>query len=165
MAVLYSQTNMNSIANLLPQLHKDFPDITFIPGDSFFWSPKERKITYTTHQDIAEHGVWALLHELSHATLGHEHYDTDYELIKLELTAWQHARRIGKKYNVSIDGEHIQDCLDTYRDWLHKRATCPNCNVVSLQRSDNLYQCFNCKTTWSVPRSPLCRVTRRVITT
>ena len=154
---------MNSISNILPTLKRDFPDITFQSGDSFFWSPRDKRITYTTHQDIAEHGVWALLHEVSHAVLGHAQYQNDFELIKLESSAWQHAKRLGKNYNVSIDGEHIQDCLDTYRDWLHKRATCPTCGVVSIQRSDRLYQCFNCQTTWSVPRSPLCRVTRRVI--
>lgn len=156
---------MNSINNILPELQKDFPDITFKNGDSFLWSPRERKISYTTHQDVAEHGVWALLHEVSHAALGHVHYDNDFELLKLESTAWQYAKKLGKKYNVSIDGEHIQDCLDTYRDWLHKRAKCPNCEVISLQRTDKLYQCFNCKTTWSVPNSPLCRVTRRVVAT
>jgi len=154
---------MNSISNILPALKKDYPDITFINGESFFWSPREKKITYTTHQDIAEHGVWALLHEVSHAALGHTAYENDFELLKLEAATWQYAKRIGKKYSISIDGEHIQDCLDTYRDWLHTRAKCPACSVVSLQRSDGLYQCFNCKTTWSVPRSPLCRVTRRVI--
>lgn len=154
---------MNSISNILPVLIKDFPGITFENGDSFFWSPREQRVTYTTHQDVAEHGIWALLHEVSHAALGHTDYKNDFELIKLESTAWQHAKRLGKKYGISIDAEHIQDCLDTYRDWLHKRATCPTCGVVSLQRSDSLYQCFNCQTTWSVPRSPLCRVTRRVV--
>ena len=156
---------MNSIANILPTLKKDFPDITFKNGDSFYWSPRERRITYTTHQDVAEHGVWALLHEVAHASLGHEHYSNDFELLKLETTAWQQAKRLGKQYSIDIDGEHIQDCLDTYRDWLHKRAQCPQCSVVSIQRHDGLYQCFNCKTTWRVPKSPLCRVTRQIIKT
>lgn len=156
---------MNSIDNILPALKQDYPDITFKNGELFFWSPRERKITYTTHQTVAEHGVWALLHEVAHAALDHTHYNHDFELLKLESTAWQYAKRLGKRYGVDIDSEHIQDCLDTYRDWLHTRAKCPKCSVVSLQRSDSLYQCFNCKTTWSVPRSPLCRVTRRVVKT
>ena len=155
---------MNSIANILPTIKKDFPSITFTNGEAFLWSPNESKITYTTHQDVAEHGVWALLHEVGHAALGHKQYKNDFELLKLESAAWQYAKKLGKKYEISIDSEHIQDCLDTYRDWLHKRAKCPTCSVVSLQRTDRLYQCFNCKTTWSVPKSPLCRVTRRVVT-
>lgn len=154
---------MNSITNILPALKKDFPAIIFANGESFLWSPREQKVTYTTHQDIAEHGVWALLHEVSHAALDHKHYNNDFELLKLESAAWQHAKRLGKNYGVSIDSEHIQDCLDTYRDWLHKRSKCPNCNVVSLQRTDKLYQCFNCRTSWTVPNSPLCRVTRRIV--
>lgn len=154
---------MNTISSILPSLVNDFPEINFVSGESFLWSPREQKITYRSNQEVAEHGVWALLHEVSHAVLEHHQYKSDFELIKLESAAWQHAKLLGKQYGVDIDSEHIQDCLDTYRDWLHKRAQCPNCGVVSLQRTDKLYQCFNCKTTWSVPKSPLCRVTRRVV--
>jgi hypothetical protein len=154
---------MNSIDNILPALKRDFPHIDFQPGESFSWSPTENKIFYTTHQTIAEHGVWALLHELAHATLKHQNYGNDFELLKLESKTWQRAKTLGKKYGINIDGEHIQDCLDTYRDWLHNRSKCPRCKVVSLQLSDGTYQCFNCKTTWRVPKSPLSKVTRRVI--
>jgi hypothetical protein len=154
---------MNSINNLLPILEKDFPDIEFIPGEVFYWSPRENKITYTTHQANADHGVWALLHELAHATLGHEHYENDFELVRLESATWQQARILAKKYGISINSDHIQDCLDTYRDWLYSRAKCPECSVVSIQRTDGLYQCFNCKTTWKVSKSPLCRANRQVV--
>jgi len=165
MVALFTRNSImnNSIVNILPQLKTDFPDITFIQGDSFFWTPSERKITYTSHQDVAEHGVWSLLHEVSHAQLGHKTYENDFELLKIEASAWQTAKKLGKKYAINIDLEHIQDCLDTYRDWLHKRASCPSCSVVSIQRNDGVYQCFNCLTTWKVPRSPLCRVTKKVL--
>ncbi|HUD03662.1 MAG TPA: hypothetical protein VMR51_02640 [Patescibacteria group bacterium] len=141
---------MNSINNLLPILIRDFPDIKFQSGENFSWSPKERKIIYTTHQSVAEHGVWALLHEVAHASLGHINYHNDFDLLKLETRTWRQAKILGKKYDINIDNEHIQDCLDTYRDWLHSRAKCPKCGVVSLQRNDGLYQCFNCKNTWKV---------------
>jgi hypothetical protein len=154
---------MNSISNILPKIKQDYPEINFQQGDSFFWTPKDKKITYATHQDIAEHGVWSLLHEVSHAQLEHKTYENDFELLKIESSAWQTAKKIGKKYGVNIDLEHIQDCLDTYRDWLHHRASCPNCDVVTIQRDDGMYQCFNCRTAWKVPKSPLCRVTKRVI--
>lgn len=145
--------SMNSISNLLPILKKDFPDISFEPGESFSWSPRDNRVYYTTHHSNADHGVWALLHELAHATLGHNVYNSDFDLLKLESITWQQAKNIAKKYGVTINSEHIQDCLDTYRDWLHCRAICPNCTLVSLQRSDGLYQCFNCKTVWKVPKS------------
>lgn len=146
---------MNSVSNLLPILRKDFPDIIFEAGETFFWSPRENKITYTTHQSVAEHGVWALLHEVAHAKLGHSNYKNDFELLKLESHTWQKARSLGKKYGVSIDSEHIQDCLDTYRDWLHNRARCSNCGVVTMQRPDGKYQCFNCQNTWQLPKTAL----------
>ncbi len=151
---------MNSISNILPKVRLDFPHLRFEPGDTFRWTPKQNLITYTSHQDNAEHGVWALLHEIAHAELGHVSYKGDFDLLQLEVTAWHHAHKLAKKYGISIDKEHVQDCLDTYRDWLHTRASCPVCNVVSLQRSDGLYQCFNCRSRWRVPRSPLCRVSR-----
>lgn len=155
---------MNSVLNLLPILKKDYPDIKFKSGENFSWSPKDKIIFYTTHHIKAEQGVWSLLHELAHATLGHIEYDNDFDLLKLESNTWQRACQIGNHYNIKIDDDHIQDCLDTYRDWLYKRSKCPKCGVVSLQRKDHIYQCFNCKTTWRVPRSPQHRITRRVLT-
>ena len=112
-----------------------------------------------------EHGVWALLHEIAHAQLEHKKYGTDFSLLKLETQAWSLAKQISIRYNVTIDEDYVQDCLDTYRDWLHKRAKCPTCGVVSLQRKDLIYQCFNCSTNWQVPRSPLCQVSRRIVKT
>jgi hypothetical protein len=154
---------MNSIDNLLPLIKNDFPDIQFVPGQDFHWSPRDNKITYTTHQAVAEHGVWALLHELAHATLGHFEYENDFELLKIENLAWQQAKYLAKKYHVSINSDHIQDCLDTYRDWLHNRSSCPICGVVSLQGPDKLYKCFNCKTKWKVPPSVLSKTSKKII--
>ena len=154
---------MNSIDNLLPLLKRDFPDLSFVPGEDFHWSPKYSRITYTTHQTVADHGVWALLHELAHAILGHIQYDNDFDLLKLESMTWQQAKILAKRYGIVISTEHVQDCLDTYRDWLHNRARCPQCDVVSFQRSDKLYQCFNCKTVWKVPRSPLSKTSRQIV--
>jgi hypothetical protein len=154
---------MNSVANLLPILEKDYPDIKFIPGKTFAWSPRKGVIMYTSHQANSDHGVWALLHEVAHATLKHKDCNNDFDLLKLERTTWEQACEIGKKYGISIDNEHIQDCLDTYRDWLHDRASCPNCKVVSLQRQDGLYKCFNCKTAWQVSNSRRSLITRKTI--
>lgn len=154
---------MNSIQNILPTVKKDYKNIKFIAGETFLWSPKKQTITYTTHQIDAQHGVWALIHELAHAELSHNSYKSDFDLLKLESKAWEQAKYIAKRYDIKIDNDHIQDCLDTYRDWLHKRACCPNCSVVTVQRKDRIYQCFNCQTTWKVPSSPMCRVTRRVV--
>lgn len=148
------------VASLLPSIKADYPSIKFKKGDNFAWSPVELLITYNEDDTNEQHAVWALLHEVAHADLGHKHYQSDVSLLKLEVNAWVRAKEIAKNYSVIIDEEHIQDCLDTYRDWLHKRASCPECNVVSLQQSNGVYKCFNCQSQWKVPSSPLCRVIR-----
>ena len=146
---------------LLSKLKTDYPDIGFIKGEKFFWSPKDQAVTYaggSTQPDISQ---WSLLHEVSHGVLGHKNYYTDFELVQLEVAAWQHARKISKKYGIKIDAEHVEDCLDTYRDWLHMRATCPTCRTVSTEKDPNTYECFNCHTNWHVSNSRFCRPYRR----
>ena len=146
---------------LLERLRFDYPKISFIQGDTFFWSPKNQSVTYSpgsTQPDIAK---WSLLHEVSHGILEHKSYKSDFELMQLEVEAWQHAKTLAKKYDIKIDPEHIQDCLDTYRDWLHMRATCPTCKTVSTQKNPSTYECFNCHTIWRVSGSRFCRPYRR----
>ena len=154
---------MLSIQSILPELKKDYPQVSFKAGEAFVWSPSNKQITYTTHQINAEHGAWAILHELAHYELEHTKYSTDFELLKMEAAAWTRAKKIAKKYNVKIDNDHIQDCLDTYRDWLHTKAKCPNCQVISTQRKDLHYQCFNCNAVWTVPKSPLCKIKKQIV--
>lgn len=147
--------------SLLKSLRQDYPDIQFIEGNSFYWSPRDKSVTYaslSTQPDIAK---WSLLHEVSHGILGHTDYQSDFELTQLEVAAWQQARKLGKKYGVTIDPEHIQDCLDTYRDWLHRRSTCPTCSLVSIQTDPHTYRCLNCKAVWRVSNSRFCRPYRK----
>lgn len=146
---------------LLDRLKSDFPQITFVQGDSFYWSPKNQSVTYTPGSTMPDVAKWSLLHEVSHGILGHKNYFSDFELMQLEVAAWQYARGLAKKYDVKIDPEHIQDCLDTYRDWLHLRATCPTCGTVSAQKDPSTYQCFNCRSVWNVSNSRFCRPYRR----
>lgn len=147
--------------DLLKRLEHDYPDLTFVQGESFYWSPKDQIVTYAPHSTQPDVSTWSLLHEVSHGILGHSRYETDFELVKLEVEAWQHARKLGDTYQIKIDPEHIQDCLDTYRDWLHRRSTCPTCGTVSTQEDAKTYRCFNCKSTWHVSNSRFCRPYRR----
>ncbi len=106
--------------------------------------------------------MWSLLHETGHALLGHHSYKADFELLKLELAAWERARQIGQEVDVDIDENHIQDCLDTYRDWLYKRSICPSCGTKCLQQDDfTHYSCFNCRAVWRVSASRFARSYRR----
>lgn len=140
-----SKTSRNFIA----KLRQDFPEFSFKPGAQDHWSPRTGTITYKSDMPMRDL-QFSMLHELAHALLGHTNYHNDFELIKLESAAWELAAEIGKKYGVKIDDEHIQNCLDTYRDWLHARSTCPTCDMNVLQKDPHHYRCFNCGTEWSV---------------
>lgn len=135
----------------------DHQQFSFAPGQTFKWSPQTNTIYYDTAEDDR---LWSLLHELAHALLGHESIKSDVELIKAERSAWDKALLLASDYGVTIDTNYIEDCLDTYRDWLKKRATCPACATVSLQGEDGAYVCHNCYEEWRVPASPNCRVLR-----
>lgn len=147
----------------IKQVSADYPSIEFREGDNFVWSPNFNAITYDKDQLTNESGFWALIHELAHFELGHKSYKSDFQLLQMEAAAWSRAKTIAARYNLEIEEDHIQDCLDTYRDWLHSRAKCPKCSVVTTQKKDLSYNCFNCNTTWKVPKSPLCRVSKKII--
>lgn len=132
------------------------PGITFIAGDSLHWSPENQTITFRASSSDPEN-LWGLIHECGHAKLQHESYASDMELLQLEVAAWDEAERLAVSIDENIDTEHIQDCLDTYRDWLHQRSTCPRCGVVTFQENPNTYHCFNCNKAWIVSSSRFCR--------
>lgn len=147
---------------MLNKLRTDFPDIKFVQGDAFYWSPKDNSVTYSQGSTQPSIARWSLLHEVSHGILKHTDYKSDFELMQLEVEAWHYAKGLAKRYGFRIDPEHIQDCLDTYRDWLHRRSTCPTCGTVSIQKDPKTYQCFNCQATWHVSSSRFCRPYRRL---
>lgn len=142
---------------IVSKLKYIIPDINFVAGNSFSWSPSKKTISYPASAKSKEAASWSLLHETGHASLKHTTYDTDLELLLMEVAAWQEAQTIGLRVGVTIDEDHIQNCLDTYRDWLHRRSTCPRCGVVSLQISRGGYSCHNCSMKWHVSSSRFCR--------
>lgn len=145
---------------LLKKLREDYPHLSFVEDKHFCWSPKNQTIMYSYASDDIV-GAWSLLHEVSHASLKHSRYNSDFELLHLEATAWHKASELAQKYGYDILSDHIQDCLDTYRDWLHQRSTCPLCGTTSLQESSRKYRCHNCDTSWNVSSSRFCRPYRR----
>jgi hypothetical protein len=132
----------------ISKLQASFPHLKFTAGSQFYWSPETQEIFYNIAAD-GQKSVWSLLHETGHALLGHATYKADMELLRLEV-------------GLQINEEHIQDCLDTYRDWLYKRSICPSCNTKCLQQGDFVhYRCFNCHTTWRVSSNRFVRTYRR----
>lgn len=147
---------------LLRKLQSEHSGLIFSEGDHFFWSPKTNTVTYSFAKEHDKQEI-TLLHELSHALLDHSSFETDFELLLLEVAAWDKAQELGRHYEVDIPESHIESCLDTYRDWLHLRSTCPTCTCNAIQsKTTRAYNCSNCNTNWTVSESRLCRSYRKV---
>lgn len=145
--------------SLILQLRRDYPALKFIEGNSLCWSPSKMEIYYDPLAGIT--GAYGVLHEIGHACLSHASYDSDTDLLTKEVLAWDEAIKLAKKYCLTIDETHIQDCLDTYREWLYKRSSCPSCGAKGLQKSPKTYSCLNCEDIWQVSKSRFCRPYRQ----
>ncbi len=148
------------VNNIVTKLNTIYPNLKFTSSNSYYWSPETKEIFYKKglYDDIHQ---WSVLHEAGHALLNHTNYNLDFQLLAIEIEAWEKAKEIANNIGLSISNDHIQDCLDTYRDWLHRRSICPKCSNKSFQqRNRNYYRCFNCHTRWRVSSSRFCRTYR-----
>ncbi len=160
--VIPAKAGIQTKKDFINQLRSDFPQFKFKAGSQDHWSPKNSTITYKKNEPL-EKLQYGVLHELAHALLDHNNYHSDFELLKLESQAWELAAKTGGKYGVKINNDHIQNCLDTYRDWLHARSRCPHCGMNVLQKDLHHYHCFNCQTQWSVTSGRFVRPYRRTV--
>lgn len=147
MAVMTLSKTRNVMEAFIKILEQDFPSITFLPGDSPCWKPRRKEIFYAMLDDV-ERAKWSVLHEMGHALLGHDTYKSEIELLRKETQAWQKAEELARSYGILISQDHIQTCIDSYRDWLHTHSSCPKCHTHGLQLCDNDYICSNCQQTW-----------------
>lgn len=148
---------MPSTTSLAARLSGDFPQFQFAPDKEFRWSPVEKTVFFDQFSDDPA----SLLHELSHALLGHTDYFKDIQLIGMERDAWSHASdKLCPAYGVRVTDEEIQDALDTYRDWLHARSTCPTCTATGIQAKIHTYRCIACGAKWSVNDARVCALRR-----
>ena len=148
---------MPSTHSLLPKLEKAYPQLIFSPGERFAWSPDVRTVFYDT-EDLENAGL--LLHELAHGLLDHHDYSKDVELVAMESQAWDKAIEIAPLYDIEINNETVQDTLDTYREWLHARSTCPSCEATGYQSGKNEYTCVACSHMWRVNEARICALRR-----
>ena len=126
---------------LLDRLKVDFPDFKFREGRKYAFLPP-RTIVLGPKEPCTD---LLLLHEVSHAILKHRDFKTDVERLKMEVSAWEKARELAKTYSVTIDEDVIQEELDTYRDWLHKKSRCPRCGLTRFETPDGQYHCPKCE--------------------
>ena len=152
----------NKKNRLLDRLRVDNPAIQFIASDHFSWSAETRSICYSSTDETTDSFEYSLIHELAHSLLKHTIFRNDIELIGMERDAWDTAVAHGERYGVTIPTEHIEKCMDSYRDWLHARSLCPHCHQCGVQVAKTSYRCIFCDSAWRVPESRLCRVQRRV---
>lgn len=148
---------------LLQQITSDYPGISFVLSKKTWWDPETQTVYYKKITTVE--AFWSLFHELGHMSAKHSTYRDDLELIKLEAEAWDYAKAISNTYETEIDQDYIEDCVDSYRDWLHKRSRCPGCKQTGIQKSSSVYMCLNCRREWSVTQSRFCRSYRKTKTT
>jgi hypothetical protein len=141
----------------LSRLKSNYPEINFVASDDFSWEPASSTVYY--RPDVPESNSF-LLHEISHSILGHNTYKSDIELLKMERDAWEKAKSIAKEYEVTVSDDLIEDALDSYRDWLHARSTCPSCNATGMQVKNRQYRCLACNNEWRVNEARNCRLMR-----
>ena len=148
---------MPLMPSLIHKLEADFPAITFTEAEHFSWTAEDHTVLYDPSQDDADQ---LLLHEVSHGLLDHKEYRRDVELITMETAAWERAKELATPYAVELSEALIQDNLDTYRDWLHARSSCPDCTATGYQTDASTYACPACSHTWRVNEARICQLRR-----
>lgn len=139
---------MPKISWLVNKLQSDYPQFSFQEDDHDHWSYTDQTIYYDPNQADS---LALILHELAHALLGHRSFVQDIELITIERQAWQHAKaELAPKYDIDIDDDLVETALDSYRDWIHTKSACPNCDQTGLQVDKSTYQCLTCQNKWRV---------------
>lgn len=156
-------TIMPSTRLIISQLKINYPSLSFVSSDHFRWSAA----TGTIYFNANSHNMEAFcLHELSHAILEHTDYSRDIDLLKLERDAWEYAAdTLASLYNASIPESLVQESLDTYRNWLHTRSSCPICQATGVQINKHTYKCLACTQNWTVNEARLCSIRRHIVKT
>lgn len=140
------------IANKLRAL---YPSIELRESEDFSWRPLENTVDYIEGGDYND-----LLHEFGHALLNHREYQRDIELIQMESAAWRKAEEIATELGLEVDDDYREQHIETYRDWLHARSTCPNCTETGVEISRHLYHCLACDSNWRVNDARRCQLRR-----
>lgn len=152
---------MPKVESLVNRLSLDHPSISFQAGDCFKWSPSTQTIVFDPNTTSA---TLLLLHEVAHMLLEHNDYKFDIELLKREVEAWDLVKTaLSAKYNVKFNSNLVEDIIDSYRDWLHSRSLCPNCQSIGSQIATKTYYCSQCGHKWRVNSAKFSELRRHLI--
>ena len=125
-------------------LQRDFPNFAFKASSRFRFHPP--KTIYYNLKTSPNSFSLQLLHELGHALSNHKNYTVDIERLKMEREAWEKVRPLCNIYHIPYDSDFVENALDTYRDWLHKKSLCKTCGLTRAQSPDGRYHCPQCET-------------------
>lgn len=156
------------LTSLVETLERDYPALSFVASDDFYWSPDNHAVHY--RRDSSVRGRLSLLHELAHAHLDHHSFSTAITLLDMERAAWHVvATEFAPRYAPDITSTVVQQAseaeLDYYRDWLHQRSICPHCDAVGIEITPQTYQCLTCHRHWRVNDARTCALRRYKQTT
>lgn len=140
-----------------------YQQYTFLPASFFSYDASEEVINYDPIRLNKPNGKISLLHEISHCELGHFNYQYDIELLMMEVDAWHYTKKLADQHGIGLDESYIQDCIDSYKDWVELRGTCPRCNNYCFEQSKNLYSCFVCSSMWQVSSEPQEEITKQLL--
>ena len=140
-----------------------YPKQRFLPAGYFAYDAGEDVINYDPTLLNQASGKLALLHEISHALLGHFHYRFDFELFAMEMDAWNMTRKLALKHSIALEEQYIAQCMESYDNWLTKRSTCPKCHKFNMQSVPSRFQCYHCRTKWKVSKDILSTIRREII--
>lgn len=143
---------MAATSDFIQALQQEFPQFTFKSAQRFSFHPP-KTIKYHENEPVSP-AYFALLtlHELGHALSKHKDYKTSVERIKIESEAWQRAKTVLLQHlenapqnlseaqnwraiipDLTWDEDFAEAQLDTYRDWLHTKSTCPTCGLTRYE--------------------------------
>lgn len=141
------------MTDFIEKIEQDFPAINFVESDTFKWSPDEKAVYFDSNDENAQ---LATLHEIGHALLQHDDFTSDLDLINKELQAWEKALDLADSYLLEVNEDFIEECMETYRNWLHQRSICPKCQHNVFQGKNFTFKCQNCSNEWQVEADQYC---------
>jgi len=151
---------MPSTTSKISEIIDNYSQFSFEKADTFSWQPSDNTIYYNPNDSNV---LILLLHEVSHALMGHKQYSSDIGLLKIEQETWARTVELANSLDVTVCMDDIQLNLDTYRDWMHERSKCPSCKSTGVQIKLNTYECPACNNRWKVNQAKECRLKRQNI--
>ena len=129
-------------AIFLAKVRGNFPEVRFKAGNKFSFRPP--KTVFFDKNCDENFSSLLLLHELGHFLCGKFEFKTEIERLKIEVLAWEKAKKLAPLYGILIDEELIENELNSYRNWLHQKSRCPSCGLTRFQTLDGVFYCPKC---------------------